>query len=438
MNPANAHWHKLPVFGDSLVVLDTNVLLHLYGLDSKGRDEVLELLDAVAEDLVIPHQAVLEFYRNLEQKERAVDQAYVSAIKAARTLVNDVVGPFDRAGSKDHSARAAALAAAKKASEELVQDLEGQAADQETVEANTALLTRIDALIKHRALAPLKPKRRLRAFREFVEFRAPRKVPPGFEDAPKPGTRAAGDYLLWVEVLRHARSSARDLILVTEDSKADWWTDGRPHEDLVLEFEGTTGQRYGQVRLSEFLTEGKEAYSTDVSAETVDAVRHSEENSAADEALRVYEESRLRERQLRGLETSALDYLASLPKTQVDPDMFRAFRPAHADADWIESMQNSLDDPTLRAAIRAATLSPDWRRSIDAMADPNIFAAMRLGSSQPGWLKSMQTALDDPTLRAAIQRAPSKSRGLKTNIQVPDTAGSNGRGLEASADPGDS
>jgi hypothetical protein len=66
------------------------------------------------------------------------------------------------------------------------------------------------------------------------------RIPPGYLDAKKSGENAAGDFLLWSQVLDHAESNSQAIILVTDDTKEDWFwrVSGRtigPRPELVRE-----------------------------------------------------------------------------------------------------------------------------------------------------------------------------------------------------------
>ena len=49
------------------------------------------------------------------------------------------------------------------------------------------------------------------------------KIPPGYLDEKKSGDNAAGDYLLWTQVLDYAHSERRPVVLITDDTKEDWF-----------------------------------------------------------------------------------------------------------------------------------------------------------------------------------------------------------------------
>lgn len=98
---------------------------------------------------------------------------------------------------------------------------------------------------------------------DFATIRVPLGLPPGFDDARKATSNsaasAAGDYLLWSEVLDYARKHETDIVLVTDDAKSDWWQTGGdglpnvPHPLLVSEFRRETGQNYFQLSTRDLL-----------------------------------------------------------------------------------------------------------------------------------------------------------------------------------------
>jgi hypothetical protein len=47
--------------------------------------------------------------------------------------------------------------------------------------------------------------------------------PPGFMDKDKDGDRKYGDGVLWLQALEYAKESKRPLILITDETKEDWW-----------------------------------------------------------------------------------------------------------------------------------------------------------------------------------------------------------------------
>lgn len=76
-------------------------------------------------------------------------------------------------------------------------------------------------------------------------IRYQKKIPPGFEDEKnKNGVNKFGDLIMWEQIKIKAKESQRNLILVTDERKKDWWwklRDGKvigPRYELVNEIWG--------------------------------------------------------------------------------------------------------------------------------------------------------------------------------------------------------
>lgn len=71
-----------------------------------------------------------------------------------------------------------------------------------------------------------------------------REIPPGYKDAKdKDGIRQYSDLIIWKEILRYARDNSKNIILVTDDVKPDWWEGSLFHSKLIEEFEKETGKK---------------------------------------------------------------------------------------------------------------------------------------------------------------------------------------------------
>lgn len=103
-------------------------------------------------------------------------------------------------------------------------------------------------------------------------------IAPGYKDAEtKNGIRKYGDLFVWKETLRHAKEAKRDVIFVTNDTKADWVivdeTDrdekaekpaaaeiGMPRRELLVEFEEETGQSIWFYKSTDFIKKLESMY----------------------------------------------------------------------------------------------------------------------------------------------------------------------------------
>lgn len=275
---------------DATIVLDTNVLLGLYRASPDLRTKRLEVLNAIGSRIFVPHQVGVEFHRNRREVAAGIGAAY-DALRAAMSPLQKAVKAFGGEGRYDESAARV---------KELVDPLLGQIVDglKELEKddphridlSNDPILAELEKLLDDRQIgqAPRAKKQAARV-RDFEEIRVPLRLPPGFDDAYKIANRgpaaAAGDYLLWCEVLTYARKNETDVVLITDDAKSDWWHTGTggpdvPHPLLVSEFRRETGQDYFQLSTRDLLRRA------DVLDITVTTQELAEEDQLAEEAAK--------------------------------------------------------------------------------------------------------------------------------------------------------
>jgi len=97
----------------------------------------------------------------------------------------------------------------------------------------------------------LEPFSQLELYRlcETGRKRYDKSIPPGYKDNNKDGIRKYGDYIWWSQILQYAKREKRNIILVTDDVKSDWWNkkeDGsiELREELFDEFRKTKQNIY--------------------------------------------------------------------------------------------------------------------------------------------------------------------------------------------------
>jgi len=219
------------------VVLDTNVLLGLYRLTGTARNNALAVLElpALRDRLWLPHQVVIEFYRNLPSVRGRVAEAYRRAGVDLRSAAGTAKTAFARESrSKEAMAEVAKLI--DDGVDALAKALEDLAAKHQALAPDSAdpVLERIERIYDRRTGAEPDDKTVRDRVEEFQTWRAPNQIPPGYEDVPTKYTPVlrAGDYLLWCELLDKAAETRTPFLFVTDDGKTDWWTGGAPRPGI--------------------------------------------------------------------------------------------------------------------------------------------------------------------------------------------------------------
>ncbi|MFC4609038.1 PIN-like domain-containing protein [Streptomyces maoxianensis] len=277
------------IFQQGTVVLDTNVLLNLYRSNESTRRDTLAALAKLRKRLWIPHQVLEEFWRNRElpsvrnhhaTKASEASDALDKAVHTAKTAVNGWVAAVQLKDNDQVTRRidedVTRLATVVDNLKTFIRNQAECDALKETATTYTdPVLNALEPLLRGRIGEPLSSEEYDLALKEAQE-RADEEIPPGHEDfRTKPPELAAGDYLLWVQLMAEARRRACDVLLVTGDVKKDWWTNRgydippRPRGELVLELRQKAGVELYMLTPGELLTRAKELLDLEVAEGSV-------------------------------------------------------------------------------------------------------------------------------------------------------------------------
>lgn len=127
----------------------------------------------------------------------------------------------------------------------------------------------------------------LKQLYERGKERYARQVPPGFADLKekeKQGERHLyGDLIWWKQAIDYARDNKRDLVIITDDKKEDWWykVSGKiksPRVELIREFDKETkGKSFIMYKTHQFMEMAKQLDGASVSDSSI---KEAEETSS--------------------------------------------------------------------------------------------------------------------------------------------------------------
>ncbi|NBE53314.1 PIN-like domain-containing protein [Streptomyces boluensis] len=353
-------------YQDSLIVLDTNVLLSLYEYTAESREEVFSALEQVSGRLWMPYQVGLEFVRGrrsaLESRRRVLTEAAKSVnskMMAARRAIVEA-----RATVQKQLEKYARMPEEIAALEELASE---SAVEQHLAPYFSAFKEQLDKLKSGHDLAPVsvdqgdpilprvahlygdrvgdQPDDNVLRDRldEAVAFRFPNEIPPGFADMGKETPlRSAGDFLLWEEIVEHVSTlphSSRRVLLVSNDTKGDWYANSnggpRPWPALVDELRRRAGAELRLETQPDFYTGIGKYLHADLAADTYREIKRVSETfdpPALDSDSVITEETAPQVAPLGGLLDMAFRS-AGLTSPSVRA-LMESLSPAHRLAQW--------------------------------------------------------------------------------------------------------
>ncbi|MFE2045858.1 PIN-like domain-containing protein [Streptomyces sp. NPDC059477] len=247
-----------------LVAPDANVLLNLYRYTEQARGDLLRALGGLENRLWVPHQALVEFWRNREgtlsdarsSGTQAADEMASHAAQADRTLrtwANRVALPED----ETDRLRGQLSEVFGTVRETIVKVGQGewQGITQDT--STDPVVAKLERALVGRVGAPLGPEAHKKAVAEGMR-RVEKREPPGYMDRTKDGVGAAADYLVWEQILTEAARRRCDVLFVTADVKEDWWRKEQgfnrgPRPELTEELRTRGGGRLFMLTPKQFL-----------------------------------------------------------------------------------------------------------------------------------------------------------------------------------------
>ncbi|HEX7305878.1 PIN-like domain-containing protein [Lentzea sp.] len=249
---------------EAVVAVDANVLLDLYRFASQTSNDLIKTLQGLGDRLVVPHQALREFWRHRQRSQGSPRGATKSASdalgKAARSM-NDTLRNWAKAVGVNAGEVAGLTAQVDDFVGSLQDELEQALAEADAERVGDPILEQLEELLAGRVTPRLPDEEHAECVAE-ANRRIDAEVPPGYKDADKQDDDSAdggaGDYLVWYQATRYAAGQDRDLLIVTRDEKEDWWwRQGAdfigPRPELALEYGALTGRRLFLMRPTDLL-----------------------------------------------------------------------------------------------------------------------------------------------------------------------------------------
>ncbi|MER7622741.1 PIN domain-containing protein [Streptomyces sp. NPDC126503] len=298
VTPTEDDWRS--VLRDGLVVIDTNVLLNLYRYNQAARETFMQTLQSLGSCLWVPHQVMEEFWRNresaIEDPQKQLDASEAALKKGLQKAVEDLRSWTNRVSlersnvEKLESTLSGAFDQVIAAMAEVVNGGEGEMSHDTSQDKVVAAL---DVLLKGKVGPPLDQEDLVEQIAEGKR-RIQAQVPPGYKDKAKSArgdNSEVGDYLVWLQLIREAKARGVDVLLVTGDTKEDWWRTRNnipvgPRNELAEELKREAGARLYMLKPDKLLSYARDFLQVEVTEDSVQNVEMVAAQSTSDAAFR--------------------------------------------------------------------------------------------------------------------------------------------------------
>lgn len=217
------------IWKSAFFVFDTNALLDLYRYSPSTRDQVLNVLRKLNDNLWIPHQVGKEFLKNRPTVIADQISQYSSAKKILEKLVETASQEIEKSlNFRIHPFidKAKFIDDIKKALSNVEQELESKRPMLLELVAKDDILEIISEIYNSK-VGSAYDEETLKKKYELGKTRYNNKQPPGYEDAigknKKEGNDIYGDLILWFQIIDRAKAIKKPVILISNENKEDWW-----------------------------------------------------------------------------------------------------------------------------------------------------------------------------------------------------------------------
>lgn len=257
---------------EGVVVLDTNVLFALYRQTSEGREQLFGVLETIGDRLWLPNHVAFEYFRRRPgviaetNKAGAPLSKSLSELKQGTTTALEAHLRSRRAQKNLFQSATEVVNNAFNLVDAWVSSLD---TDPTASISDDPILERLESLFGDRVGNESSPME-MEKWKVEADLRREKRIPPGYKDASKE-QNAAGDLIIWMQMLQHAKVSQLPMLSVTDDRKEDryWQEQGEtfgPRPELVVEFAEHSSERFWQLTLEGLLHHAQRHWNTETGA----------------------------------------------------------------------------------------------------------------------------------------------------------------------------
>ena len=271
------------IWDNGTIVLDANVLLNLFRYSKNSREELIKIIKHYSERLWLPYQVAFEFLDNFERVTASLKDVLSETIKAIDHISGVLESHLKLSNyDKYHLLKPEELRNdIKKFQDSQRRRIEKIKSEYDSVDKQ-GILDEVVGIFEGKVGDDYTKDRLEDVFKEG-EKRYKENVPPGYKDLD--GKRGApkrhlyGDLIWWMQVIDFAKENHRNLVIVTDDAKEDWWykvnnETKRPRIELIREFaKQTDGQSFLMYRTGRFMELSKKYDKVTISAKSIKEVK---------------------------------------------------------------------------------------------------------------------------------------------------------------------
>ena len=272
----------IQLWNDSIFVLETNVLLNMYRYTPKTRKEFISILEKISDRIWIPYQVALEYHKN---RLSVINQQILAYEKIEESLDNNknrIKNELDSYSLHPYIEVKSYITKIEEKFAEIKEELNKDKKKHPNLLDDDEIRKIITMLFEGKVGSSCSQDVLKKIYKKGVE-RFEKNIPPGYRDKDKDGLEKYGDLILWYQIINHAKSIKKPIILITDEKKDDWWLkfNGKiisPHPELINEMFFKGGTNFYMYKTAKFMEYAKKHFESQIDQKSIDEVRDIEKS----------------------------------------------------------------------------------------------------------------------------------------------------------------
>lgn len=256
----------------AIFVFDTNTLLNFYRYSDATVVAFLQILEKLKDRIWIPFQIGKEFHEDrlsvINQQSKIYYESSTKITDIYNTFLSDSKNPFLDKDILDEFS---------KILEKVTKYLEGKKNSFTNKILEDDILLKITSLFENK-VGENYTEEKLKELFSQGNKRYIDKIPPGYQDKSKPEPNKYGDYIIWNQIIDHAKNKKQPVIFISDDRKEDWWLidSGKligPRPELRKEFYSSSNELFYMYQPFKFLEYAYKFLEIKIIQDTIDEVK---------------------------------------------------------------------------------------------------------------------------------------------------------------------
>jgi len=272
----------IQLWNDGFFVLEANILLNMYRYTPKTRKEFINILNKISDRIWIPYQVAIEYHKNRLNVINHQILAYENIEQSLNDNKNRIKNDLNAYSLHPYIEVKSIIEKIEDKIAEINKELNENKKEHPNLFDDDDIRKIITTLFEGKVGSSC-PQDVLKKIYAKGKERFENKIPPGYKDNNKDGLEKYGDLILWYQIIDHAKSIKKPIILITDEKKDDWWLkfNGEiisPRPELINEMFTKAGVNFYMYKTANFVEYAKEHFKSPIDQDSIDEVRDIEQS----------------------------------------------------------------------------------------------------------------------------------------------------------------